>query len=147
MELPHLEVGPSVDHDGEEVCRIEFRCPPSESLGRLRIPLEHERDGRIDEHLWRQRIQFDRACALGDRFLEPSLEGQRHAELIVRERVIGVERKRTPEFALASSQVVFVEQLEHGCSRRCSVSPAMYSITRNSASPSSPISKILQMYG
>ena len=26
-------------------------------------------------------------------------------------------------------------------------SPAMYSITRNSASPSSPISKILQMYG
>ena len=66
------------------------------------------------EHLWRQRIQFDRARALGDRFVEPSLEGQRHAELIVRERVIGVERERTPEFALAPCQVVFVEQFEHG---------------------------------
>ena len=69
---------------------------------------------RIDQDLGRQRIQFDRALALGDRFVEPSLEGQRHAELIVRERVIGVERERPPEFALAASQVVFVEQFEHG---------------------------------
>ena len=98
---------------GKKICRIELRCPPCELLGRRRVPLEHERDGRIDEDLWRQRIQFDRARALGDRFLEPSLEGQRHAELIVRERVVGVERERPPEFALAPRQVVFVEQFEH----------------------------------
>ena len=45
------------------------------------------------------------------------------------------------------AQGIGQRQCGRSCSRRCSVSPAMYSITRNSASPSSPISKILQMYG
>ena len=99
---------------GKKIRRIELRCPPCEFLGRRGVPLEHERDGRIEQDLRRQRIQFDRARALGDRFVEPSLEGQRHAELIVRERVVGIERERPPEFALAPCPVVFVEQLEHG---------------------------------
>ena len=39
---------------------------------------------------------------------------QRQTELIVREGVVGIERDRAPEFALAARPVVFVEQLEDG---------------------------------
>jgi hypothetical protein len=46
----------------------------------------------------------------GQRSLEvvERTDAMRHAELIVRERVVGVERKGMPEFALAPNQVVFI---------------------------------------
>jgi hypothetical protein len=76
--------------------------------------LEHEGDGSIDQDLRRQRVQFDGALALGDRFVEPPLKGQRHAELVVRKRVIRIERESAPEFALAAGIVIFVKQFEDG---------------------------------
>ena len=65
-ELPLFKIGPPVDHDGEKERRIELRCPSCEFLGRRRVVLEHERDGRIEQDLGRQRIQFDRALEMPD---------------------------------------------------------------------------------
>ena len=58
----------------------------------------------VDPDLRGQGIQFDGTVALGDRFVEPSLEAQCQTELIVREGVVGIEGDRAAEFALAPSQ-------------------------------------------
>ena len=92
------------EHEGNEERRVELRRPSGQALHRRDIALEQRRHGGIDEGLG-ERVQLLGALALGDGLVVPSLEGQRHAELVVRERVVGIERDDVRKSASGSSSL------------------------------------------
>src|SRR5579864_3755198 len=101
----------------KEKSRIEIQRPVGLVHRLLVFALPGSREDRVNRDLGGQRIQFSRARAFGQRFVEPSLEGKRQSELIVSKRVVWIECECMVKFALAARPIKFVEKPEY--SERC----------------------------
>jgi hypothetical protein len=110
--LPGFDVDPPIGPRREKERRVEFGAALRKIFHVLKPAFPDGRQDSVQPNLCRQRVEFRRATAFGDRLRCAQLQGQSERELIVGERVVRLERECLAELGFQAFPIAFVEKLE-----------------------------------